>query len=123
MVLLSTLTKIAIVGGFTVAGTGYAVQYLINSKIRKTKTYEKALKMFYDHPKAVQYLGEPIQERGLKVTSNDKVKQFSVNLKGSNTKGQLDCEYTVKPDLTTEIKKLQIKFNNLPEKIFVIHET
>ncbi|CAK9802406.1 hypothetical protein ANTQUA_LOCUS3308 [Anthophora quadrimaculata] len=123
MVLLSTLTKIAIVGGFIVAGTGYTMQYMIDRKLRKTTTYKKALQMLYDHPKAVQYLGEPIKEGNIKVTNQDEVKKFSVNLKGANTKGKLDCEFTVKPDLTTKISNLQIKFNNLPDKIFVIHET
>ncbi|CAK9832218.1 hypothetical protein ANTRET_LOCUS9078 [Anthophora retusa] len=123
MVLLSTLTKIAILGGFAVGGTGYMIQYVTIREIRKTKTYKKALEMFYDHPKAVQYLGEPIQEKSLKITSNDKVNRFNINLKGANTKGELVCEYTVNPDFTTEISKLQVKFNNLPGKIFVIHET
>lgn len=123
MVSLNTLTKIAIVGGFTVAGTGYMIRYVTIRELRETKTYKKALKMFYDHPKAVQYLGEPIKEKRLNITLNDKVKKFSVDLKGTNTKGKLECEYTVNPDFTTEINKLQVKFNNLPDKIFVIYET
>ncbi|KOC70565.1 hypothetical protein WH47_03581, partial [Habropoda laboriosa] len=119
---LQRLTNWAIFGGFTVGAFGYLVRYQTNNKIRKTKTYKQALQMFYDQEKAVQYLGEPIKEGRIKINYRDTVRKISVNLRGANTKGQLDCHYTVKPDLTTEIKKLEMKFKNLPEKIFVIHE-
>lgn len=123
MVEFSTLGKLIVYGGFAVGFTGLATRYSIEKRIRQTITYKKALDIFYNHEKAVKYLGEPIKEGRINFDYRDEnIKKFSINMKGANTKGKLDCEYNVLPDLKTQIRKVQIRFDDLPDKVYVLHE-
>ena len=99
--------------------------YHMQQRIRETVTYKKALNIFYNHEDAIKYLGKPIKEGKitLPVNKTNDIKTFNVNVKGANTKGKLHLEYQVHPDHVTEIKKVEIKYNDAPDKTFVIHET
>lgn len=100
------------------------LNYFIDKRIRKTLTYKKVVRILYDHKGTIEHLGQPIKEGKLKVDPNNKyndIKKFSLYLKGTNTKGKLNCEYQA-DNSGTEIKKIEIEFNDVPNKIFVIHE-
>lgn len=103
-----------------------SLNYFIDRRIRKTVTYKRVLGILYNHEKTIEHLGQPIKEGKLKVDPNNKyndIKKFSLYLKGTNTKGKLNCEYQVEADNSgTKIKKIEVEFNDVPNKIFVIHE-
>lgn len=119
---LETLIKIAAVGGIVTASTGYLFSYVFQTRIRKTKTYQKALDIVKNHAKTVEHLGAPIKEGAIKFgDSEENIRTFTVALKGTNTTGKLDCEVLItEPNKQPEITKLEIKFDDIPNKIFVI---
>lgn len=121
---LKSLSTIALSGSIIVTATGLIVRYDLEKKIRQTVTYKKALKLFYDHTETIKHLGEPIKEGRLSLPDHKtgNIKRFCINVKGNNTKGKLYFEYQVQPDKRTEIKKVEIKFSDIPDKMFVIHE-
>ena len=121
---IKTLVKVAAIGGVITTGTGYILRYMFQQRIRTTATYKEALKLVHGHEKTVQYLGEPIKEGKIEFgPSVDNSRSFSVALKGTNTKGKLDCEVLLKePDKQPEIQKVEIKFANIPNQIFVIRD-
>ncbi|XP_076752335.1 uncharacterized protein LOC143424259 [Xylocopa sonorina] len=120
---LKSLATAAFYGSIGVLGTYMFTTILIEKRLRRTVTYKRALELFHNKENAVKYLGEPVKEGRIKVISiDDTSRKLSVNLKGSNTKGTLDCEYNIEPDHKTTIRKLEIKYDDLPDKTFVIHE-
>ncbi|XP_043591119.1 uncharacterized protein LOC122571445 [Bombus pyrosoma] len=121
---LNDLSTIALFGSVIVTATGLIVRYDLEKKIRRTITYKKALKLFYDHKETIKHLGEPIKEGRITLPEykTGNIKRFSINVKGTNTKGKLYFEYQVQPDESTEIKKVEIKFSDIADKMFVIHE-
>ena len=121
---LKTLVKVAAIGGIITSGTGYILRYMFQRRVRTTSTYKEALELVRGHEKTVQYLGEPIQEGKIEFgPSIDNSRSFSVTLNGTNTKGKLDCEVLLKePDKQPEIQKVEIKFANIPNQIFVIRD-
>lgn len=121
---LNDLSTIAFFGSVIVTATGLLVRYDLEKKIRKTITYKKALKLFYDHKETIKHLGEPIKEGRITLPEykTGNIKRFSINVKGTNTKGKLYFEYQVQPDESTEIKKVEIKFSDIADKMFVIHK-
>ncbi|CAL7943035.1 unnamed protein product [Xylocopa violacea] len=120
---LQTLARTALYGSMGVAISYYFTYFLIQSRIRRTVTYKKALEIFHNEEKAVKYLGEPVKEGRIELFyDDDNTRKFRVKLKGSNTKGILDCEYDVDSEYKTIIKKLAIKFPDIPDKTFVILE-
>ncbi|XP_043509095.1 uncharacterized protein LOC122528236 [Frieseomelitta varia] len=110
--------------GCGILTTEIYMHYYMQQKIRETVTYKKALSIFYNHEDAIKYLGKPIKEGKitLPVNKTNNIKTFNVNVKGANTKGKLHLEYQVHPDHQTEIKKVEIKFNDTPDKTLLIHE-
>ncbi|XP_011686993.1 PREDICTED: uncharacterized protein LOC105449441 isoform X2 [Wasmannia auropunctata] len=60
MVSNQTLLKIASLGGFVTATTGYAFYYRIQYDIKESETYKDVMNTLRAHKKAVPYLGEPI---------------------------------------------------------------
>lgn len=82
------------------------------------------MKLFYDHKETIKHLGEPIKEGRITLPEykTGNIKKFSINVVGANTKGKLYFEYQVQPDKSTEIKKIEVKFRDVGDKIFVIHE-
>lgn len=121
---LNTLVKVAVIGGIITSGTGYLLRYKFHQRIRATKIYKEALELVHGHERTVQYLGEPIKEGKIEFgRSVDNSRSFSVTLNGTNTKGKLDCEVLLKePDKQPEIQKVEIKFANIPNQIFVIRD-
>ncbi|XP_033316231.1 uncharacterized protein LOC117214328 [Bombus bifarius] len=121
---LKNLSTIALFGSVIVTATGLIVRYDLENKIRQTTTYKKALKLFYDHKETIKHLGEPIKEGRITLPEykSGNTKKFGINVKGTNTTGKLYFEYQVQPDESTEIKKVEIKFNDIADKIFVIHK-
>ncbi|XP_031370750.1 uncharacterized protein LOC116186720 [Apis dorsata] len=105
---------------------GYTLNYYIDKRIRSTLVYRSALEIFYNHKKTIEHLGQPIKEGKIKAESNNEnndIKKFSLHVKGNNTTGKLNCEYQVELDKSEiKIKKVEIEFNDVPNKIFVIHE-
>lgn len=102
--------------------TGFTIHYTVENKLRKSSTYRKALDIFYNQKETLNHLGEPIREGAIKVKEEENsVKKFSVNVKGSKTKGILNFEYQTQPDKTNEIKKAEIKFLDVPDETFVIY--
>lgn len=127
MISNSTLAALAITGG--IATVFFGINTLdVQKRMRKTRTYKRALEKVHNHKQIVELLGQPIREGKIifedNNSSNGNRRQFSVNLKGLNTKGKLNCEFTInESDKTTELKKLEVKLDNLPNKVFMIHET
>nr|XP_012221086.1 PREDICTED: uncharacterized protein LOC105671458 [Linepithema humile] len=132
MVSNHTLMKIAGLGGFVTAGTGYAFHYRVQQDIKKSDTYKFAINALHAHKKAVPYLGEPItmgritygdgqQMLGEKIRN---YKWFKVSLTGTNTKGKLYYEVILNctSENKSEISKIEIVFDNIPGKTFVIKE-
>lgn len=121
---LNTLVKVAVIGGIITSGTGYFLRYKFNQRIRTTEIYKQALELVRGHERTVQYLGEPIKEGKIEFgPSKDNSRSFSVTLNGTNTKGKLDCEVLLKePGKQPEIQKVEIKFANIPDQIFVIQD-
>lgn len=81
------------------------------------------MQIFYDHPQAVYHLGRPISEGKLTINDSETdVVSFTVALKGANTKGELYCEVkkSYDPAIFPELKKVEIKFQDTPNKTFVI---
>lgn len=128
-----TLVKIASLGGFVTAGVGYIFHYRIQHDIRNSESYKDVMNIFHAHKKAVSYLGEPItlgriihgngqQTLGQKT----KYKWFKVLLKGSNTKAKLYYEIMLLEhkieDKYETISKIEITFDNIPGKTFVIKD-
>ncbi|XP_017767322.1 PREDICTED: uncharacterized protein LOC108555942 [Eufriesea mexicana] len=102
--------------------TGYVIHYSVQNRLRRSITYKKALDIFYNKEETLNRLGKPIQEGKITIKENENnIKRFSVNVKGSKSKGILNFEYQVQPDKTNEIKKAEIQFNNIPHETVVIH--
>ncbi|KYM98005.1 hypothetical protein ALC62_11351 [Cyphomyrmex costatus] len=136
MVSNQKLKKIACLGGFITATTGYTLYYRIQQNIKKSDTYKDVMNTLHAHKKAVPYLGEPIsmgritygdghrtlEHEDQKITQD--YKWFKVPIVGSNTKGKLYYEVTWNPKLenTLEASKIEISFNNIPGKTFVIRQ-
>ncbi|XP_073967769.1 uncharacterized protein [Bombus fervidus] len=121
---LKNLSKIALFGSVIVTATGLIIRYDLEKKIQRTITYKNAMKLFYDHKETIKHLGEPIKEGRITLPDykTGNIKRFGINIKGANTTGKLYFEYQVQPDDRTEIKKVEIKFSDIPDKMFVIHE-
>lgn len=132
MVSNHTLMKIAGLGGFITAGTGYAFHYRVQHDIKKSDTYKNAINVLHIHKKAVPYLGEPIttgrvtygngqQMLGEKIRN---YKWFQVPLTGTNTKGKLYYEVILNrtSENEPEVSKIEITFDSIPGKIFVIKD-
>lgn len=126
MATLTDLTKAAAVIGVFVGSCGIFVTKYFEAKIRDSITYKRALEKVYNHEKTIEHLGKPVKEGKITIgdsKDDDNTRNFTVNLKGSNTKAKLNCEFIIKePNKTTELTKLEIKFNDIPNKMFVIHE-
>ncbi|XP_068967665.1 uncharacterized protein [Bombus flavifrons] len=121
---LKNLSTVALFGSVIVTAAGLIVRYDLENKIRQTITYKRALKLFYDHKETIKHLGEPIKEGRITLPEykSGNVKKFGINVKGANTTGKLYFEYEIQPDKSTEIKKVEIKFSDIADKLFVIHE-
>lgn len=119
----STLKTATAVGGGFIAALG-ALMQVYQIRLRNTKTYKRALEIVHNHEESVKLLGEPIKEGRItfRDQNTDNSRQFNVNLKGSNTKAKLNCEFIINEDRTTEFTKLDLKLNNIPDKVFVIYE-
>lgn len=136
MVSNQTLMKIASLGGFVVAATGYTFHYRIQYDIKESETYKDVMNTLRMHKKAMPYLGEPIklgritygdgsrtlEHEDAMVTQN--YKWFKVPLTGTNTKGKLYYEVTLNRKLENkpEASKIEITFDNIPGKTFVIRQ-
>lgn len=125
------LMKIASLGGFITASTGYAFHYRIQHDIKKSESYKDAINIFHAHKKAVTYLGEPITLGRITYGDGQKIfkpkmkyKWFKVSLTGSNTKAKLYYEIILEHEIENkyEISKIEITFDNIPGKIFVIKD-
>lgn len=136
MVSNQTLAKIASLGGFVVASTGYAFHFRIQHNIKETEPYKDVMNTIRVHRKVVPYLGEPITIG--RITYGDgchtlehedetvvrNYKWFKVPLRGTNTKGKLYYEVTLNRKLENkpEASKIEITFDNLSGKTFVIRQ-
>ncbi|XP_012149044.1 uncharacterized protein LOC105663616 isoform X2 [Megachile rotundata] len=119
----SALKEAAVLGG-TMVTTAVVVVQSYQIRMRNSKTYKRALEKVYNHEETVKLLGEPIKEGRITFRhhNTDNSRQFNVKLKGSNTKALLNCEFIINEDRKTEFTKLDIKYDNLPDKVFVIHQ-
>ncbi|EZA46527.1 hypothetical protein DMN91_011896 [Ooceraea biroi] len=127
-----TLMKVASLMGFITAGTGYAFHFRVQRNIRESETYKDAINALRVHKKAVPYLGEPTQTSG-RITygvgqqipeGQTDYKWFKVPLRGTNTKGILYYEITSSHELDDKfvVSKIEITFDNIPGKTFVIRD-
>lgn len=122
----ATLARIAAIGSVVVCGTGFLINRSYQNRLKETKNFKKAMEIFYDHPKAANYLGRPISVGNVDVDDGDTdVVPFTVALKGSNTNGVLYCEVkrSYDPAIIPELKKVEIKFKDIPDKSFVIMDS
>lgn len=131
MISNQTLIKIASVGGFITASTGYAFHWRIQHNIKESEPYKDAMNTFRAHKKAVLYLGEPITfgritygDEEQNPEQNTYYKWFKVSLKGSNTKAKLYYEVMLKhrTENNFAVSKIEITFDNIPGKTFVIKD-
>ncbi|XP_032681951.1 uncharacterized protein LOC116849164 [Odontomachus brunneus] len=129
MVSNHTLIKIGAIGGFVTAGTGYAFRFRIENDIKKSETYEDAINALRNHKKAVPYFGEPIKLGRVKfgdglLKDTIPYKWFEVSIRGANTKGNIYYEVTLNQKLENkpEVSKIEVKFDNIPGKTFVIRD-
>ncbi|XP_012060567.1 PREDICTED: uncharacterized protein LOC105623800 [Atta cephalotes] len=136
MVSNQKLVKIASLGGLITATTGYIFYYRIQYDIKKSETYKDVMNTLREHKKAVPYLGEPIslgritygdghrilEHEDTKIPQN--YKWFKVPLTGTNTKGKLYYEVTWNRKLENKLEasKIEITFDNIPGKTFVIRQ-
>jgi len=125
-----TLMKVASLIGFITAGTGYAFHFRVQHDIKESETYKDAINALHMHKKAVPYLGDPITlgriTYGIGQISNSELnyKWFKIPVRGTNTKGVLYYEVTLCHECNNKFKvsKIEITFDNMPEKIFVIRD-
>lgn len=131
MVSNNTLMKIAAVGGFVTAGTGYVFRFLIDNDIKKSETYKDAINILTNHKKAVPYFGEPIRLGRIKYGDGQRTLEQTIPYKwceipvtGTNTKGTMYYEVTLNQELENKpkVSKIEVKFDNLPGKTFVIKD-
>lgn len=131
MVSNQTLVKVASLGGFVVGGTGYFFHYRIQHDIRDSETYKDAINELYSHKKAVPYLGKPVGLGRITYGDGERMlerripyKWFNIPLTGTNTKGKLYYEVTLNERLENkpEVSKIEITFDNIPGKTFVIRD-
>lgn len=128
MVSTNTLMKIAGIGGLVTGSTGYAFHFRVQRNIRKSETYKDAINALRAHKKAVPYLGEPLQQGRIRYGSEQHPDQetsytwFKVSLTGSNTKGTLYYEVTLDRENKPEVPKIEITFDNIPGKTFVLRD-
>lgn len=132
MLSLETLIKIATAGGFIIAGTGYTLRFLIQNNIRESEIYKEALKCFYEHKKSVELLGAPVREGRVDISDteafgfNDKSKWVTIPLQGSLRKGNLHVQMLLSEQSENlkkyNISKIELKVNDMPNKIFVIKD-
>lgn len=129
MVSNHTLMKIGAIGGFVTAGTGYAFKFRIENDIKKSENYEDAIQALRDHKKAVPYFGEPIRFGRIKfgdgrLKDTIPYKWFKVSITGTNTKGNMYYEVTLNQKLEnkSEVSKIEVRFDNIPGKTFVIRD-
>ncbi|KAF7414400.1 hypothetical protein HZH68_002889 [Vespula germanica] len=132
MMSLRTLTKIASVTGFIVAGTGYAFRFKIQNDLRETKLYKDGMQYLYNHPKAVDLLGSPIEEKRVNISDNEKngtkenITWFTVPVVGSQKCGELRIEANLvnnaEKELVANIYKVELTIKEIPGKVFVIKD-
>lgn len=125
--------KIAGIGGFVTASTGYAFHFRVQNDIKLTETYQDAMTTLREHKKAVPYFGEPIKFGRIKYGDGQRMleryntipyKWFKVSVKGTNTKGNVYYEVTLNEKLqnSPEVSKIEVTFDNIPGKSFVIRD-
>lgn len=131
MVSNHTLMKIAGLGGFVIGGTGYFFHFRIQHNIRESDTYKDVINTLYMHKKAVPYLGKPVSLGRVKYGNGMHMlerkipyKWFNIPLTGTNTKGKLYYEVTLNNECENkfEVSKIEITFDNIPGKTFVIRD-
>lgn len=89
----TTLLQIAAYGGIIVSTTGFYFQHRIVERVRGCDYYKQALKELRGHPGAIHYLGEPIKDKGFKITDKEnnyfdgKTARFSIPVSGSKERG------------------------------------
>lgn len=132
MVSLQTLTKIASITGFIVAGTGYGFRFKIQNDIRKTELYKDGMQYLYNHPKALDLLGSPIKEKRVNISDEKKIGTennitwLTVPVIGSEKRGELRIEAVTDKDvekkLIANIYKVELTIKEIPNKVFVIKD-
>lgn len=121
---LQTLASMAGFGAVAVLGTGYWITWKFQQQVRETKTYRKLQEILNSNEKVVQHLGEPIKHGRIKFYENqDNIRNFSINLTGSRTKGILNCKvHLLTSDVLPEISKLEIQFSDIPDRLYTLYK-
>lgn len=132
MAVLKLVAKIAAVTGFIVAGTGYAFRFKIQNNVYESEVYKDALKSFHNHKKALELLGSPVKEGRVNISdekaygTRDNIGWITVPLYGSQRKGELRIELSMDPQSKEtkkyNIYKLELKVNDMPNKVFVLKD-
>lgn len=114
------------------ASTGYACNFHMQSNIKNSDTYQDAMNALRTHKKAVPYFGEPISIGHIKhgnglrnLEPSIPYKWFKISIKGSNTKGSVYYEVTLnnKMENKPEVSKIEVSFDNIPGKTFIIRDS
>lgn len=124
MIPINKLVTIAGLGGICIGSIAYAYHYTLRRKIRNTTVYKEAIEHLKSHPKAVKWLGEPIEAGRIALGGNkDKTPYFSVAIRGPNTGGKLYCEFKMNTEKQTSyISFLKVSFDNLPGQAYVLKD-
>lgn len=120
-----TLIKFAALGGVIISSTGFILQGRLVDRVRKFDYYKAALKELRQHPGAVHYLGEPIKDRGFKLSetennfSDGQNARFSVPVSGPKDRGTYNFWAARENDVWT-ITRAELDLKSKPDSRLII---
>lgn len=121
----ATLIKIAAWGGVIISTTGFILSNRLVDRVRKFDYYKTALKELRQHPGAVHYLGEPIKDRGFKLSdtennfSDGHDARFSVPVSGPKDRGTYYF-WAVREHDEWKLTKAELDLKSKPDSRLVI---
>lgn len=92
---LTSLGLVAGLVGMAIPGAGFTTRWLVQEKLKKSKSYCEAVECLTSNQEAKKLLGEPIEPGRIDVGDNDacgrkdNVKWFTIPVKGSITTGKV----------------------------------
>ncbi|KOB73081.1 Uncharacterized protein OBRU01_11386 [Operophtera brumata] len=122
-----TLIKIAAWGGVILSTTGFILQNSLVHRVRGFDYYKTALKKLRQHPGAVHYLGEPIKDRGFKLSdtenncSDGRNARFSIPVSGPKDRGTYYF-WAVRENDEWTLTRAELELKSKPDARLIIHQ-
>ena len=107
---VSTLLKVASIGGVLVSSAGLLMKWMIDQKLRKSDYYTKATSQVLAHRPLVELIGEPIFFGNVDLSdtkknySTESEAKFEVPIKGSRNRGMMYMKAIRKLNVSDEIE-------------------